>query len=102
VQSECFPAAYGGGGNMLVAAPTGSGKTGVLELALLRLLLSRRGAGVGGGGGGGGAVKAVYLGPTRALVQERHRDWAARFGPAGAAGLGLRCLELSGARFLPP
>ena len=38
----------------VVAAPTGSGKTGVMELAILRVFSSR---------------KAVYLGPVRALVQ---------------------------------
>lgn len=38
VQSESFPAAYLSDCNMLVSAPTGSGKTGVMELAMLRLM----------------------------------------------------------------
>ena len=58
VQSECYDAAYCSDVNMVVAAPTGCGKTGVMELAILRLLsrkidnagqlLPRNGASKGG------------------------------------------------------
>ena len=52
----------------VVAAPTGSGKTGVLELAMLRML-----SGCLNGHGhfchSKGSLKAVYLAPTKALVQ---------------------------------
>lgn len=74
----------------VVSAPTGSGKTGVMELAMLRLLyrhiqsdgqlLSPK-----------GRTKIIYLAPIRALVQERVADWGNRFGL-----LGLLCMELSG------
>ena len=52
----------------VVAAPTGSGKTGILELAILRLLskgldekelLSQP----------HGCLKTIYLAPSKALVQ---------------------------------
>ncbi|KAK9831896.1 hypothetical protein WJX81_006765 [Elliptochloris bilobata] len=91
VQSEAFSLAFSSDSNLVVAAPTGSGKTGVMELAILRLvarqidrqgqLRVRR-----------GAFKAVYLAPTRALVQERVRDWQERLG----SRLGLSVSELTG------
>ena len=65
VQSDCFAAAYGSRAGLVVCAPTGSGKTGVLELALARQLAD------GGGPGGGGRAKAIYIAPTRALVQAK-------------------------------
>ncbi len=65
---------------------------GVLELALVRLWSKRVDAASGRLDPPGGRCKAMYLAPIRALVQERHSDCAARFGP-----LGLRVVELSGA-----
>jgi ATP-dependent DNA helicase HFM1/MER3 len=68
MQSELFAAAWGSDASLAVSAPTGSGKTVVFELALLRLLSSvarcvdpvtgaftRR----------PGRVKAVYVAPMR-------------------------------------
>ena len=83
VQSDCFNAAFGGDAPLVVAAPTGAGKTGVLELCLARRLLApARGA---------LPAKALYLAPSRALVQERLADWRSRFGP-----LGITADELTG------
>lgn len=66
--------------SVVIHAPTGSGKTLLFELALTRLFSgSRKGA------------KAWYLGPLRALCQERTRDWSKRFG-----ALGIRVVELTG------
>ncbi|KAA6419380.1 MAG: putative ATP-dependent DNA helicase HFM1-like [Trebouxia sp. A1-2] len=91
VQSETFPIAYGSDINIVVAAPTGSGKTGVMELAILRLIsvyidqsnqfVLRP-----------GALKIVYLAPIRALVQEKVKQWQQSFGNR----LGLTCSELTG------
>ncbi len=78
VQSECYAATYDSDANLLVSAPTGSGKTGVMELSLLRLLskqLSEDGRALTGRRG---LVKAVYLAPLRALCQEKLQDWTAR------------------------
>jgi len=74
VQSDTFDAAFGSEAPLVVAAPTGAGKTGVLELALCRLVLR-----------GPATAKALYLAPSRALVSERVSDWRARFGAAGVA-----------------
>ena len=75
---------------MVIAAPTGGGKTVALELAILRLLCRN----LDGGGNfvhRPGAVKAIYLAPAKALVQEKVREWTARFG-----ALGLTIREVTG------
>lgn len=38
LQSECFPTCYHSDVNMVISAPTGSGKTVLFELCILRLL----------------------------------------------------------------
>ncbi|KAL0055867.1 hypothetical protein WJX82_005206 [Trebouxia sp. C0006] len=91
VQSETFPIAYGSDINMVVAAPTGSGKTGVMELAILRLIsvyIDQKNQFVLKPG----SLKIVYLAPIRALVQEKVKQWQQSFGNK----LGLICSELTG------
>lgn len=82
----------------VVSAPTGAGKTGVMELAILHLLSKHL---VPGSRADGqqqmlspmqGSHKVVYIGPIKALVQERHTDWQSRYG----SNLGLRCVQLTG------
>jgi len=65
--------------SLAVAAPTGSGKTVLFDLAIIRLFTTRSGA------------RALYVAPLRALVQERVADWRARLTP-----LGIKVAELSG------
>jgi hypothetical protein len=78
----------------VLAAPTGSGKTGVMELAVLRLL-SRHVAPDGSFRPPGGATKVVYLAPMRALVQERVKSWQDRWGVrSAAAGLPARWMVI--------
>jgi ATP-dependent DNA helicase HFM1/MER3 len=81
VQSKCFPTAFQSDDNLVLSAPTGSGKTLVMELAICRLLHQNR----------NGEFKIVYQAPTKALCAERCRDWNAKFGP-----FGLSCAELTG------
>lgn len=38
LQSECFPVCFHSNANMVISAPTGSGKTVIFELCILRLL----------------------------------------------------------------
>lgn len=81
VQSKCFSVVYQSNDNFVVSAPTGSGKTAVLELAICRLI----------NGFANGSFKVVYQAPTKSLCSERQRDWQAKFGP-----LDLQCAELTG------
>lgn len=80
VQSQLFHAAYHTDANVLLGAPTGSGKTVAAELAVLRLLAAHPGR------------KAVYVAPLKALVRERMADWGRKLGGT----LGLRLVELTG------
>ena len=104
LQSACFAGAFGGAGSLVVAAPTGSGKTVVMELAILGL----HRAGLAPGGGAlappGGRRKAVYIAPMKALVQEKADEWARCLGPGGL-GLTLATLtsdtDLEGQARLP-
>lgn len=81
VQSKCFSVVYKTNDNLVVSAPTGSGKTAILELAICRLI----------NGWSSGSFKIVYQAPTKSLCSERQRDWQAKFGP-----LGLQVAELTG------
>ena len=66
---------------MLLGAPTGSGKTIAGELAMLRLFQHTP------------HLKAVYIGPMKALVRERIKDWRRRLQDQ----LGKTLVELTGA-----
>ncbi|KAI7113021.1 hypothetical protein KC352_g35161, partial [Hortaea werneckii] len=81
VQSKCFATVYKANDNFVLSAPTGSGKTAVIELAICRLI----------NGFAHGSYKIVYQAPTKSLCSERQRDWQAKFGP-----LDLQCAELTG------
>ncbi|MBW0489661.1 hypothetical protein O181_029376 [Austropuccinia psidii MF-1] len=79
IQSKCFPTIYKTNHNVLVNAPTGSGKTVLFELAFLRMLEYNP------------ASKGVYMAPTKALCSEKFRDWSLKFH-----SLGVSCVELTG------
>lgn len=57
----------------VVAAPTGCGKTNVMELCMLRLF-SRNLAADGMSLSKPGSMKVIYIAPTRSLVQERVKE----------------------------
>ncbi|XP_024179709.1 DExH-box ATP-dependent RNA helicase DExH17 isoform X2 [Rosa chinensis] len=90
LQSECFPACFHSDVNMVVSAPTGSGKTVIFELCILRLL-SRFISEDGRFTPTNGTLKTIYIAPSKALVQEKVRDWTQKFGSRG-----IVCLELTG------
>ncbi|XP_029560143.1 probable ATP-dependent DNA helicase HFM1 isoform X1 [Salmo trutta] len=69
--------------NFVACAPTGSGKTVLFELAIIRLLMETTEPWRN--------VKAVYMAPIKALCSQRFEDWKKKFGP-----LGLSCKELTG------
>lgn len=52
------------------AAPTGAGKSVLMELAIIRTLLNN-----------GNDSKIIYMAPTKSLCSERARDWEAKFKP---------------------
>ncbi|KAA8548132.1 hypothetical protein F0562_004607 [Nyssa sinensis] len=90
LQSECFSACFLSDVNMVVSAPTGSGKTVLFELCILRLL-SRFISAEGRFIHIKGTLKTIYIAPSKALVQEKVRDWSHKLG-----SLGINCLELTG------
>ncbi|EMR66384.1 putative dead deah box dna helicase protein [Eutypa lata UCREL1] len=81
VQSKCFPLVYGTNDNVVISAPTGSGKTAILELAICKLV----------GSADPERFKIIYQAPTKSLCSERARDWEKKF-----SHMNLRCVELTG------
>lgn len=84
IQSKCFNTIYNSSDNFVLSAPTASGKTVILELAICRFL-------VNSSANPGRRFKAVYQAPTKALCSERCRDWKQKF-----SNLNLQCEELTG------
>ncbi|XP_041847498.1 probable ATP-dependent DNA helicase HFM1 [Melanotaenia boesemani] len=69
--------------NFVACAPTGSGKTALFELAIIRLLMETPEP--------WRDVKVVYMAPIKALCSQCFENWKKKFGP-----LGLSCKELTG------
>lgn len=69
IQTQVFPSIYRKDHNVLLAAPTGSGKTVIAELAIMRMLANKKDA------------RCVYIAPLEPLVEERLADWRAKFQP---------------------
>ena len=70
---------------MVISAPTGSGKTVIFELAIIRLFLKFKDL------CSGGDYKIIYIAPVKALCAERLLDWSQKFNKVG-----LKCCELTG------
>ncbi|PQE33552.1 hypothetical protein CJF32_00003432 [Rutstroemia sp. NJR-2017a WRK4] len=81
VQSKCFAPIYKTNDNIVVSAPTGSGKTALLELAICKLVECH----------GSDQFKIVYQAPIKSLCSERVRDWTKKF-----SHLNLKVAELTG------
>ena len=93
IQTRCYPTAFNDDGNMLVCAPTGSGKTNVAMLAMLREIGKNRNP-------ESGEImlddfKIVYIAPLKALVQEQVGNFGKRLEPYG-----IKVSELTGDRQL--
>ena len=93
IQTRCFPTAFNDDGNMLICAPTGSGKTNVAMLSILREIGKNRNPETG-------EInlddfKIVYIAPLKALVQEQVGNFGARLKPYG-----ITVSELTGDRQL--
>lgn len=85
MQSRVLPTLLTSDDDVVVAAPTASGKTVLAELAMVRELSKpKRG-------------KILYLAPLRALTNEKEREWDALFRP-----MGFDVYVVSGERELEP
>lgn len=80
IQTQIFHCLYHTDVNVLLGAPTGSGKTIAAEIAMFRVFKQYpRG-------------KVVYIAPLKALVRERIDDWKIRLEKK----MGKRVVELTG------
>ncbi|GJV19495.1 DExH-box ATP-dependent RNA helicase DExH12-like protein [Tanacetum coccineum] len=82
IQTQAFTVLYNTDDNVLVAAPTGSGKTVCAEFSVLRNHQK----------GGESVMRAVYIAPVEAIAKERYSEWKKKFGD----GLGLEVSMLTG------
>lgn len=81
IQTQLFHILYHTDTPVLLGAPTGSGKTTVAELALLRMKKQNP------------KSKCVYIAPLKSLARERLKEWSKRLG---GPPLNWKVLELSG------
>lgn len=80
IQTQIFHCLYHTDNNVLLGAPTGSGKTIAAEIAMFRVFNEHPDR------------KVVYIAPLKALVRERINDWKVRLEER----LGKRVVELTG------
>lgn len=80
IQTQIFHCLYHTDNNVLLGAPTGSGKTIAAEIAMFRVFKQHPDR------------KVVYIAPLKALVRERINDWKVRLEER----LGRRVIELTG------
>ncbi|KAI5644855.1 sec63 brl domain-containing protein [Phthorimaea operculella] len=80
IQTQIFHTLYHSDNNVLLGAPTGSGKTIIAEIAMFRAFNNYPGC------------KVVYIAPLKALVKERMKDWSVRL----EGHLGMKVVELTG------
>ena len=80
IQTQIFFNLFHTDENVLLGAPTGSGKTIAAEFAMFRVFNEYP------------KGKIIYIGPLKALVRERMEDWKERFGRQ----LGKKVVELTG------
>jgi len=81
IQTQVFHTLFHTDNNVLVGAPTGSGKTIMSEFAMLRVFAKTP------------KKKVIYIAPLKALAKERIIDWKLRLG---GKDLQKSVLELTG------
>lgn len=74
MQSNSFKPIYEEDNNCVISSPTGSGKTVLFELAIVRLLNLTNDP---------NTLKVLYISPTKALCLEREKDWCSKFSSYG-------------------
>ncbi|KAJ0048161.1 hypothetical protein Pint_16233 [Pistacia integerrima] len=80
IQTQIFHVLYHTDNNVLLGAPTGSGKTISAELAMLRLFDTQP------------DMKVIYIAPLKAIVRERMTDWKNGL----VSQLGKKMVEMTG------
>ncbi|KAF9624190.1 hypothetical protein IFM89_008128 [Coptis chinensis] len=80
IQTQTFHVLYHTDNNVLLGAPTGSGKTISAELAMLHLFNTQP------------DMKVIYIAPMKAIVRERMHDWKKRL----VSQLGKKMVEMTG------
>lgn len=71
MQSEAFPSIYEDSENCVISSPTGSGKTVLFELAILRLIREAN--------SDSNNTKVIYIAPTKSLCYEMYKNWSPSF-----------------------
>ncbi|CCH61075.1 hypothetical protein TBLA_0E00120 [Henningerozyma blattae CBS 6284] len=71
MQSEAFGDVYGSDKNCIISAPTGSGKTVLFELAIMRLVKNSDYK--------MDNIKILYIAPTKSLCYEKYNSWGKLF-----------------------
>ncbi|KAL2493038.1 U5 small nuclear ribonucleoprotein helicase [Abeliophyllum distichum] len=80
IQTQAFHVLYHTDQNVLLGAPTGSGKTISAELAMLHLFHTQP------------DMKVIYIAPMKAIVRERMNDWRKHL----VSKLGKKMVEMTG------
>lgn len=80
IQTQAFHVLYHTNENVLLGAPTGSGKTISAELAMLHLFNTQP------------DMKVIYIAPLKAIVRERMNDWKKGL----VSHLGKKMVEMTG------
>ncbi|GMH17017.1 hypothetical protein Nepgr_018858 [Nepenthes gracilis] len=80
IQTQAFHILYHTDNNVLLGAPTGSGKTISAELAMFHLFNTQP------------DMKIIYIAPLKAIVRERMTDWRKRL----VTQLGKKMVEMTG------
>jgi activating signal cointegrator complex subunit 3 len=81
IQTQVFHTLFHTDSNVLIGAPTGSGKTNIAEMAILRVFKNQP------------QKKCIYIAPLKALAKERIIDWKCRMG---SENLKKSVVELTG------
>ena len=86
VQSAMFSQIMNSDNSIAVCAPTGCGKTAIMELAIARLVIQTKKTSIGVC-----PCSIVYVAPMKSLCAEKFSDWSKKLG-----SLGLTVSEVTG------